>query len=45
MRQKVTEANERIRKAEIDRETAESAVLAVSFCILFYDKHPYSSTS
>lgn len=33
MRQKVAEANERIRKAETDREVAESAVLTVSFLI------------
>lgn len=31
MRKKVAEANERIRKAESDRETAESTVIAVSW--------------
>lgn len=30
MRKKVAEANERIRKAESDREMAESTVIAVS---------------
>lgn len=30
MRKKVAEANERIRKAESDREIAESTVIAVS---------------